>query len=135
MAGLIPEVWESILQGHKSYGAFGPRDVLIIKSSECLEGPEIVPRKKGELTQEDKDRLSSQGIPSECWDDDAKLMRARRCKEEVRFNIVAVEDGPGMTVLYVLEKITSLLKNTRMPGGMFPSNNYVAGGVVITQFM
>ena len=121
MAGLIPEVWESTLQGRKSYGTYGPRDVLIIKSSECLEGPEVVPRKKGELTQEDKERLSSQGILSEWWDDDAKLMRARHCKEAARFTIVAVEDGPDMTVGYVLEKITSLLKSTKMPGGMLPS--------------
>ena len=109
--------------------------MLIIKSSKCLEGPEVVPRKKGELTQEDKERLSSQGFLSEWWDDDAKLMRARHCKEEVRFTIVAVEDGPDMTVGYVLEKITSLLKSTRMPGGMLPSIVVWCGVWVAAQFI
>ncbi len=62
MAEANPEVWENIFQGVKAYGAYGSRDVLIIVSGEPLEGPDTVPRKKGELTKEDKDRLTSQGI-------------------------------------------------------------------------
>ena len=61
----IEEVWEGEFQGEKVYSARGPRDVLII-SNETVEGPDIVPRKKGCLTQEDKDRLTSQGIPPDC---------------------------------------------------------------------
>ena len=51
-------------QGTKCYAASGSRDVLILVSKE-LEGSDTVPRKKGELTQQDKDRLTSEGIPSE----------------------------------------------------------------------
>ena len=40
------EVWESEMHGD-CQGAFGERDVLIIRSSESLEGPDIVSRKKG----------------------------------------------------------------------------------------
>ncbi len=116
MAEQIPEVWESTLQENTSYGTFGPRDVLIVKSSEGLQGPDIVPRREGQLTQEDHGRLSSQGIPCECWDNDAQLMKARRSKE-MRYRVVAVEDDPNMTVGYVIEKIIAILKNTKMPGG------------------
>ena len=84
MAEGNPEVWEDTIQGIKQHGAYGSRDVLIIVSSESLEGPDIVPRKKGELTKEDMDRLTSQGIPQESWHDDARLMEARYQKESER---------------------------------------------------
>ena len=67
----IEEVWEGEFQGDKVYSARGPRDILII-SNETVEGPDVVPRKKGCLTQKDKDRLSSEHIPPDCWEDDAK---------------------------------------------------------------
>lgn len=78
------EVWVSERHGDYCEGAFGPRDVLIIRSSEMDPGnvlrkkdtmeedPDIVPRKTGVLTDEDKDRLTSQGIPRECWGDDVR---------------------------------------------------------------
>ena len=64
----IEEVWEGEFQGRKVYYALGPRDVLII-SIETVEGPNVVPRKKGCLTQEDKDRLTSERIPPDCWEE------------------------------------------------------------------
>ena len=79
------EVWETTLQGVKSYGAYGPRDVLIIRSNESLEGPDVVPRREGTLTAEDKDRLTNEGIKEEAWSDDVKLMEARYRKEMQRF--------------------------------------------------
>ena len=69
MAEDDPEVWEDTISGVKVHGSYGPKDVLIIVSSESLEGPDIVPRKKGELTNEDMDKLTSQGIPHESWHD------------------------------------------------------------------
>ena len=60
------------------------RDVLIIRPSESLEGPDIVPRKKGTLTAEDKDRLTRQGIPGERWGDDAQLMEVRYRRDNKR---------------------------------------------------
>ncbi len=53
-------------------------------SSESLEGPDIVPRRKGELTKEDMDRLTGQGNPQERWHDDARLMEARYQKDSER---------------------------------------------------
>ena len=74
----------------KNYGFYGPRDVLIIVSNESLEGPDIVPRKKGILTQEDKDKLTSQDIDPYCWEDDAKLMEAKYEKEAQPFIVCGI---------------------------------------------
>ena len=109
------ESWEYNLHGNKKYGACGSRDVLILVSRES-EGPDIVPRKKGELTQEDKDRLTSEGIPSDCWEDDVKLVDARYRKDNT-FKSVTIEDIPHMKKEHALNKIFTLLNNTTQPGG------------------
>ena len=113
----MEEVWEGTFRGVKYYGTFGPRDVLIIRSSESLEGPDIVPRKKGTLTAEDKDRLTSQGIPGECWGDDAELMEARYRREKQRYNVLPMECGDGLTCQSVMDRIREVMKNTDKPGG------------------
>ena len=91
--------------------------MLIIRSSESLEGPDIVPRKEGTLTAEDKDRLTSQGIPGECWGDDVQLMEARYRREAQRFNLLPPECGDGLTRQSVMERIREVMKSTRKPGG------------------
>ena len=111
------EVWESTLGGEKSYGAYGPRDVLMIVSNE-LENEDMVPRREGTLTQEDKDRLSSEGIPPECWYDDAKLMEMRYLKSE-RFWSLSVEDDSSVKREHVISRITAFFNITTKPGGMF----------------
>ena len=113
----MEEVWESMLQGVQSYGAYGPRDVLIIVSNDTLEGPDIVPRKKGCLTQKDRDTLTSQGIPSDCWDDDGKLMEARFRREAQRFRLLPVVSKERLTCQYVKESIKKLMNTTTKPGG------------------
>ena len=113
----MEEVWKSKLQGVQSYGAYGPRDVLIIRSSESLEGPDIVPRKKGTLTEEDEDRLISQDIPREHWREDAKLIEARYRREEQRFNVLPMECGDGLASQSVMDRIREVMKNTDKPGG------------------
>ncbi len=113
-----PEVWEGTIQGVKLHGAFGSRDVLIIVSSESLEGPDIVPRKIGELTKKDMDRLTSQGIPQESWHDDARLMEARYQKDSERAKNVYIENDPASKRGHILDRIVTLFKNTTQPGGM-----------------
>ena len=113
-------VQESGGQGDKYQRFFGDttdRDVLIIRSSKSLEGPGIVPRKKGTLTTEDKDRLTRQGIPGECWGDDAKLIEARYRREGQRFNVLPMECGDGLTSQSVMDRIREVMKNTDKPGG------------------
>jgi hypothetical protein len=112
----MEEVWETMFEGKKYYGACGPRNVLIIRSSDSLEGPEIVPRKKGTLTAKDKERLTRQGIPEECWGDDTLLMEARYRRQEERFTVLPVECGDGLTSQGVLDRIRAVMKNTDKPG-------------------
>ena len=115
------EVWETTLQGVKSYGAYGPRDVLIIRSSESLEGPDVVPRREATLTAEDKDRLASQGIGEEAWSDDVKLMEAKYRKEAQRFTLLPIECGKGLNSKYVMQRIRAVMMNTNKPGGELSS--------------
>ncbi len=117
MAEANPEVWEDTISGVKARGSYGPRDMLVIVSSESLEGPDIVPRKKGELTKEDMDRLTSQGIPQESWHDDARLMEARY-KKDSDVKIIHVENDPASKRRHILDGIADLFNNTTQPGGM-----------------
>ncbi len=112
------EIWEDTVRGVKYHGAYGPRDVLIIVSSESLEGLDIVPRKKGELTKEDMDRLTSQGIPQESWHDDARLMEARCKRESERYKNVRIENDPASKREHIINRIATLFNDTTQPGGM-----------------
>ena len=112
----MEEVWESKLQEVQSSGAYGPRDVMIIRCRESLEGPDIVPRKEGCLTAEDKERLNSQGIPASSWEDDVQLMGARFRREE-RFHLLPTLSGEGLTRQNVMERIRTVMADTDKPGG------------------
>ena len=117
------EQWEYSLAGEKRFAASGSRDGLILVSS-VPEGPQIVPRMKGELTQQDKDRLTSEGIPSECWEDEAKLMRARYLKYGVVQSII-IEDTTYMKKQLALDRIAALFNNTTAQGGMKKEHVYM----------
>ncbi len=112
------EIWEASGKGLKWHEASGSRDVSIIVS---LEGPDIVPRKKGELTKEDMERLTNQGIPQESWHDDAKLMEARYQKDSERSKNVSIENDPESKREHILDRIATLFNNTTKPGGMILS--------------
>ena len=114
----MAEAVEKSTKGVKSNRDYSPRDVLIIESSESLEGPGIVPRKKGELTKEDMDRLISQGILRESWHDDVRIMEARFKKYSERFKNVDIENDPESKRGHILDRITILFNNTTQPGGM-----------------
>ena len=118
MAEDNPEDWGVTRKGFKCLEASSPRDVLIIVSSESLEGPDIVPRRKGELTKEDMDRLTSQGIPQESWHDDARLMEARNQRNSKKVKNVYIENDPASTREHILKRIATLFKNTTQSGGM-----------------
>ena len=110
------EVWETVFQGRKHYFACGHRNVLIIQSNESLEDPDIVPRREGMLTSHDVDALNSQGISSECREDDVKLME-ERYRISKSYTVVDVERNPK-SVEYITAKIVAFLSNTKEPGGM-----------------
>ena len=109
------ELSEFTIQGVRCYESYGARDVLILVSSES-EGGDVVARKNGKLTQQDKQRLASEGIPEDCWEDDAVIMKIRYLKDK-KYKSVNVEQCDQTRMQCVLEKITSFLNNTTMPGG------------------
>ncbi len=116
-----PESWEYRLSGNKLTGAHGTRDVLILVSSESGD-EDIEARKKGELTQQDKDRLSSEGISKECWEDDVMIMKERYRKDSVYIKSIKTEDTPNLNTKCVLSQITALFNNTTAPGGNISLN-------------
>ena len=118
MAGISAEIWESRSGGAISFGAYGPRDVMVIISSGTISSsPEAVSRNEGKLTAEDESRLTSEGIPPECWLDDLQLMTARFHKEKERFEMALVLNEPHLKREYVLRKISEVLIGSKKPGG------------------
>ena len=97
-------------------GADGSRDVLILAPDLSLLHPEAVARRHGQLTEEDKLKLQSQGLPLNCQDELA-IIRARwdldkSCK------IVEVKSGrQSFSQDEVIENIAHLLNNTQNDGG------------------
>ena len=73
-------------------------------------------RKKGTLTAEDYQRLTSQGIPEECWGDDVELSEARYRRDE-RYNVLPTKCEDEMSRQSVLARIKAVLNNTNKPGG------------------
>jgi len=77
------------------------------------------PRCSAELTEDDRRRLTNQGVPEHCCDD-LSTVRAR-CSLDKGVNIVGVEvSGPEKMLSrdYILKQIASLMNNTTKPGGM-----------------
>ena len=112
------EMWKWSLWGVKSHCSYGSRDVLILISSEGLQGEDIVPRKEGTLTKEDRDKLRSQGIPEECWDSDTSLVEARYRKEEMTHTLQVLGYDQSLTCKRAKEEIRTLMNNTTKQGGM-----------------
>lgn len=122
-------VWESTLAGKTIHGEYGCRDVIIIVSRASLTGPDIVQREPGELTQQDKDRLVSEGISQEYWEDEEGLMIERYQKEDSRFEIKSViRNADTMKVEYIIDKIRAIMNSCNKPGGrnLFYDSNSVS---------
>ena len=110
-----PEQSEYTFQEIKHYGSYGDRDVLILVSTASEEGDAIT-RKNGELTEQDEKRLTSEGIPEDCWEDDAMMAKERYLKDS-NTKSVKIEDCHQMKKQYVLERISSVFNNSTMPQG------------------
>ena len=87
-------VWvQKELLGKVYCSAAGKRDKLIISSEAPLPHPDAVPRCNAELTEDDRRRLTNQGVPEHCCDD-LSTVRAR-CNLDKGVNVVGVEvSGP-----------------------------------------
>lgn len=111
------EEWEWSLWGEKSYCAYGPRDVLILTFNEDIQREDVVPRKKGCISKEDRERLRSEGISEESWATDASLMEARYRTEEKTHSVQVLGQEEVLTCERVLQEIRTMMTNTRQPGG------------------
>ena len=97
------------------YNAAGLRDVLIVAPDLSLPHPEVVARRPGQLTEEDKLKLRSQGLPTDC-DDELMIVRAK-WKLDKRYKILDVHSGQSLSRKEIMERITHLLCTTQNDGG------------------
>ena len=106
-------VWEVF---HGNCIAGGNRDVLIIVSVENsgTQSPDVVPRCEIEITEEDRRRLTNQGIPPEC-SDDLSIVRARIGLDSSLDLVKELRAEPGkeLSRSYILEQIQDFLKSSK----------------------
>ena len=92
------------------FNAAGGRDVLIIAPDLSLPHPEAVARRPGQLTEEDKLTLQSQGLPPDCQNELAII--EARCKLDKRLEIAGiVKISRGDIIEYILHLLTTTKNN------------------------
>ena len=113
-------VWE-VFYGICS--AAGDRDVLIIFSDGNSESqsPDVVPRCEIEINEEDRRKLTNQGIPPECQSDDLSIIRARISLDSSQDLVKQLRAEPGKELGrgYILEQIQDFLKSSKKTGGEY----------------
>ena len=93
--------------------------MLIIESDLHISSPEVVPRRSGELTDEDIQKLKSQGVSSDDLDK-ASIVKARyECdKRRTLFRVIKSESDNPLSLDKVRRSITELFECTKNDGGM-----------------
>ena len=132
---------DEILEGYDDVdfldsGEFiGPRDVLIFVSRQDKLSAFGMARKQGQFFHKDAEKLRSEGIPEECWNDEAKILERRFLKEKEMFkrkrNIdvtVQVESKPNMTVGMAINSIISLMEKHSL-------EDKIKGGELLVLFL
>ena len=103
------------------YGSWvvgGDRDVLILGSTGDSQDPDVSFRFDAELTEDDRRKLSNQGVPEECCDD-LSIFRAR-AKLDKTYHLVGEEvskPGRELDQSYILGRVEDLMKKSDKPGG------------------
>ena len=97
------------------YTVGGGRDVLILAPDLSLSHPEAVARRPGQLTEEDKLKLQSQGLPHDCQNE-LDITRARY-ELDKRCNIVEIKLGKSPSQDEIIQSIEHLLNTTQNDGG------------------
>ena len=100
------------------YNAGGERDVLILATDLSLPHPEAVPRRPGQLIQEDKIMLQSQGLPPDSCHEELAIVKAR-CELDMRYKILDIKSGSLVSREDVLKCISHLLVTTQANGGIY----------------
>ena len=102
--------------GTTCYSVLGGRDALIIAPVLPLHNSEAVARRPGQLTEDDKQALLSQGVSPE-GQDDLAIVKAR-CQLDKEIRIVGVKSGQ-LSREEVMESIRHLIATTRNDGGIY----------------
>ena len=101
------------------YSATGGRDVIIIAPDLLsLPHPEAVARRPGQLIEEDKLKLQSQGVPPDCPEDELSLIKARY-ELHKESNIVEIKSGQSLSREEVIESIGYVLNTTQNHGSKY----------------
>ena len=96
----------------------GGRDVLILAPDLSLPHPEAVPRRPGQLTQEDKLMLQNQGLPPDSCHNELDIIKARQ-ELDKRLKIVGVKSGKSLSQEATMKSIAYLLTTTKNDGGKY----------------
>ena len=109
-------VWDTFL-GNCSAG--GDRDVLFISSDGEPQVSNTVPHCKVELTEEDRRKLTNQGISSDCQGDDLSIISARISLDSTLELVSVLKGHPGreLSRSYTLEQVKAFLRSIKKPGG------------------
>lgn len=120
LVGATPQPpWGHVIQGRETHDAAGSRNFLFIFQDETIQGEDIVPRRKVELTSDDKRELERLDLPPDQWEDEASIMAAR-CSKDKRYSVTEViKSNPGKPLMtnYVIKQIKILMNNTQKEGG------------------
>ena len=98
-----------------AYNAIGGREFLILAPDLSLPHPEVVPRRPGQLTQEDKLKLQSQGLPPDSCHNELAITKARYELDKM-CKIVEVKSGKSLSQ-EVVENIAHVFNTTQNDGG------------------
>ena len=102
------------------HNAAGGREVLIIAPDLSPDPhPEAVARRPGQLTEEDKLKLQSQGLSSD-FHDELDIMKAKYDLGKA-YTVVEVKSGQSLLRKEVLDNIDHLFITTRSDGGKVTS--------------
>ena len=112
--------WSS--SGSLAYGVQGGRDVLIVESDHPPLDPEVVPRWPSHLTDEQKQKLKSQGVSSDDLDE-ASIIRERyeQDKRRTLFRVIRSEPDNLLSLDTVQRSINELFQTTKNDGGIVHS--------------
>ena len=111
--------WQVNYQGKPCYIAYHQCECLIICQDDDLQVADAVPRRKCELTEDDKKQLERLNLPQTSWQDDASIISAR-CALDKRYTAVKIERSkPGdlLSKNKVLQLIRDTMKTSTKPGG------------------
>ena len=98
-----------------AYNAIGGREFLILAPDLSLPHPEAVPRRPGQLTQEDKLKLQSQGLPPDLCHNELAIAKARYELDKM-CKIVEVKSGKLLSQ-EIVENIAHVFNTTQNDGG------------------